>query len=162
MSTLASTEACPVSPAVLREAGMELTLVAEGTSMEPGIRAGDRLRIRCGDAAGLQPGMVICFLRDGQAVVHRLIEIDSDRALSLYEQGDAVTSGSWISHEALLGVLVAVNDQPVPSAPAWIRFFARLERRVTPWLPRWLRSSRRLALLVRATKALVHQSHARR
>jgi len=161
MTASASSGQRPLEPALLRASGMELTLAAQGMSMLPLIRAGDRLRIRCGEPSDLQPGQIVLFLRDGDAVVHRLVEIDPSSTLPFYEQGDAVTRGSWISRDAVIGVLVAINDQPVPLAPAAARILARLERRMLPWVPRRLRASPCLARMLRATKALLHRPHAR-
>jgi hypothetical protein len=162
MTSTATTTNTRLSPAMLRATGMELTLVAEGASMFPVIRAGDRLRIRCGDAPVLEPGALIAFLRAGELVVHRLIEIDPARTHPLYEQGDAVTRGSWIHPDDVIGVVVAINEQPAPAASPWLCPAMRLARRLIPWVPQRLRSSSCLNRLVHTARNLINRSHAHR
>ena len=75
--------------------------------MEPLLKRGDVVKIVCGPAGLLQSGDLVCFKRGESMVLHRLIESGCDGLW--FEKGDAECSGSWISHEQIVGRPTHVN-----------------------------------------------------
>lgn len=99
----------PLSPAELlavadlwKRTGRTIEARFTGTSMEPAIPSGSRLRLRCG--APVAPGDVAAFVHDGHVLVHRVLDV---APLFVLARGDAL----------------AVPDPPLPLD----RVLARLE-----------------------------------
>jgi len=114
---------------VLQGTGWSLDLTVSGQSMEPLIRAGDTITIKCSKPDGLKEGDVVCFQDDDSFVLHRLIEVSGTDDKCFYEKGDAESKGRWIAGSAVLGVLVSINGTPVDEKVSQqITQFSRRER----------------------------------
>ena len=79
-------------------------LPVAGASMTPLLRAGDRVGCVPLDPGRLRPGDLVVY-RDGEATVcHRFLRArDDGGGRRLFQKGDAISSGSWVSFEQLLG-----------------------------------------------------------
>ncbi len=102
--------------------------------MEPLLHDGDTVTIACCPLEDLRPGDLICFERDGDRILHRLVKKGSD---AWYEKGDAESGGQWISPDTVLGKAALINGQPPDTARQTSALrFARFERRLRNALPR--------------------------
>jgi len=119
---------------VLRETRWTFDLPITGHSMEPLLRAGDAVTVACCPVEEVRPGDLICFRRAGDMVLHRLVEMRTDR---WYEKGDAEEGGQWIRPDDVLGKASLINGRPLDAARQVSALrLARFERRLRNALPR--------------------------
>jgi hypothetical protein len=77
---------CELVSEVARTAG-EVRLKVAGASMLPAVWPGDELCVRQCDFAGLQPGQIVLYLRDGTLTAHRIMRIAGDHLIA---RGDSL------------------------------------------------------------------------
>ena len=119
--------------ALAADGGVEITV--KGRSMEPRLRAGDRVRVR--RARFLLPGDVVVLRHGENLVIHRLLGGGPRSAgWRLLTQGDArALPDGWIDPERVIGV----TDAPCPF-PGRLRSLARFARAVARGVGRRLLS----------------------
>ncbi len=100
-------------------AGHAIRLRANGTSMLPAIWPGDVLTVAPSTASTPAPGDVALTLRDGRWLVHRVVERRAQgKVVALVTRGDALDRADpVVASTEVLGIVVARNGQPFPSAP---------------------------------------------
>jgi hypothetical protein len=94
------------------QAGLSRGLVGKGESMRPMVREGDLLEIQPADPSSIHRGeIVLCLLKDGHVVIHRVVRIDRRAAgLRFLIQGDQVLEpDGWIGAYSVLGRLVELE-----------------------------------------------------
>jgi len=97
---------------LMRGTGRESWLTAEGTSMEPLIRKGDRIRFRMDPPAGIEPGGLIVFIRDGALICHRLLEWREESGSRFALQaGDAISEPSAVPEQDVVGVALELRTR---------------------------------------------------
>jgi signal peptidase I len=91
--------------------GSRLRFRARGASMQPFIRDGDILEVRPPGITALQRGdVVLCRLRGGRLVAHRVVQIMRDSGTAIVTQGDALACpDASISVEQVLGHVAVVE-----------------------------------------------------
>jgi signal peptidase I len=96
--------ACGLTEEVVRTLG-EVRLRVMGTSMVPSILPGDYVTIQRANAQEISPGEVVLFLRNGQLILHRVV--DRKLAATTDRPGE-----SWLITR---GDRVLQDDPPVSS-----------------------------------------------
>ncbi len=88
--------------------------------MLPAIWPADVLTVAPSTAATPAPGDVALTLRDGRWLAHRVIERRlQGEVVTLITRGDALDRADpVVASTAVLGIVVARNGQPFPSAPS--------------------------------------------
>jgi signal peptidase I len=95
-----------------RGAGKEIPLTLSGTSMEPLLRAGDVVTVRCVPPEELKRGDLIAFREHGCIIVHRLIGKGRRGDLKIYcQKGDNQIGWGWVQENAIIGKVVSVERQ---------------------------------------------------
>jgi hypothetical protein len=95
-----------------RREGRRVSIDAQGVSMEPLIRSGDRLTIRMMAPHALASGDVVAFLRDGQIVVHRLVKKrKAGDAWRFCEKGDGLAGWNWVEEADVLGRVEVIERE---------------------------------------------------
>jgi signal peptidase len=88
--------------------GLRATTILSG-SMSPSLKVGDMVLVREVPASSVRPGDVIQFWRDGEAVVHRVVEVRQEGgSWSFITKGDANSSPdpTPVSSSQLMGKVV--------------------------------------------------------
>jgi len=109
--------------------GIRATTILSG-SMSPSLRAGDMVLVREVSASSVRPGDVIQFWRDGEAVVHRVVEVRQEGgSWSFITKGDANPSPdpTPVSSSQLMGKVVF----QLPKV-GWLAIFVK-EATVSLW-----------------------------
>ena len=80
-------------------------VVARGRSMFPLIADGSRVEIEAIDPALLRPGEIIAFSRDGETVLHRVLQVvrEPDGTSRSREKGDNTRFSTWLPGGAVQG-----------------------------------------------------------
>ena len=109
-----------------QRAQRRITIDAQGVSMAPLIRPGDRLTLQLLPPQMLRAGEVFAFQREGAIVVHRLVTKRLTGGVWKYcEKGDGLTGWSWVPEGDVLGRVEEIQ-----------RGGRRLDLRRLPW--RWV------------------------
>lgn len=101
---------------ILRNSGWTFVLPVHGRSMEPLLHDGDSVTVVSCPATALKPGLIVCFRRGDDSVLHRLIEQRADGFW--LEKGDAEIGGTWIAEDTIWGRVTHCNEQPLSAATA--------------------------------------------
>ncbi|BDU75933.1 S24/S26 family peptidase [Mesoterricola sediminis] len=94
----------------LLDAGRPCTVDVRGVSMEPFLRAGDRVRVERADPGRLALGDLVAFEEDGNLIVHRFAGWTGARGGRWFRQtGDNMIGFGLVPSEALLGRVTALE-----------------------------------------------------
>jgi len=98
------------NPAELEHTSPGLIFIeADGFSMWPFLRPGEKLIIKRVTAKALKIGDIILYRLDNQLVCHRLVKIKEDAGYLLYTRGDNSSSKSEpVKEEMLVGKAIGV------------------------------------------------------
>jgi len=89
----------------------DVDITVTGVSMEPALRAGDIVTIRCGET--YEVGDILVFLyKNNELLVHRLLRIKDQR---YFCKGDNAFRLEDVSYEQIFGKVIKVNGEDVPS-----------------------------------------------
>ena len=91
------------------EAGNEIVLNAQGTSMFPAIGQGDRVSIRPLPAPYIGRGDVFAFWENGRVVVHRCLGKKlKDKTVWLCQKGDNLVGWGWVHEAHVIGKVTRI------------------------------------------------------
>ena len=97
--------------------GKVVEITANGWSMWPTIKPGTSISISRVEMSELQPGDLIAFTRAAHFVVHRIEEIKSNGAFTIYTRGDAnLRRDEPITAENFCGKVIAFKTKEIPEA----------------------------------------------
>ena len=86
------------------EAGREILLSVQGTSMLPLMMQGDRVSIRPMPAGMIEVGDVFAFRENGKVIVHRCVgKKTRDGSMRFCQKGDNLEGWSWVREEQVIG-----------------------------------------------------------
>ncbi|MEN9941664.1 MAG: hypothetical protein RL286_1162 [Bacteroidota bacterium] len=92
--------------------GKVVEITAKGWSMWPTIKPGTSISISKVELSELQPGDLIAFTRAEHFVVHRIEEIKSNGAYTIYTRGDAnLRRDEPITEDNFCGQVIGINAQ---------------------------------------------------
>lgn len=94
--------------------GYSVRFVAEGDSMHPTIRSGDKLHITAPSPDSLRPGEVVLVRADRGLTAHRIVRID---AASVVTRGDnALADDRPVAPAAIAGRVTSIERNGLPLA----------------------------------------------
>ncbi len=87
----------------------EIRMRVNGTSMHPGIRKNDIVIIKRAPIEQINRGDIICFSRNSEFVVHRLVTIENGL---FFTKGDRLAQNDIpFTKDRVLGVVIAIERQ---------------------------------------------------
>jgi hypothetical protein len=93
-----------------REAGREVSFTISGTSMEPLLKAGDRVTVHPVHPDQLRRGDLVAFAGERRVIIHRVVRRRKAGSGWLYcQKGDNCTGWSWLPERAVLGRVVSIG-----------------------------------------------------
>ena len=110
--------------------GKVVEITAKGWSMWPTIKPGTSISISRVEMSELQPGDLIAFTRAEHFVVHRIEEIKSNGAYTIYTRGDAnLRRDELITEDNFCGKVIGINAQD-QSNNSYSRAMPRMPQRL--------------------------------
>lgn len=110
--------------------GKVVEITAKGWSMWPTIKPGTSISISKVELSELQPGDLIAFTRAEHFVVHRIEEIKSNGAYTIYTRGDAnLRRDELITEDNFCGKVIGINAQD-QSNNSYSRAMPRMPQRL--------------------------------
>ncbi|MFB3904877.1 MAG: S24/S26 family peptidase [Acidobacteriota bacterium] len=94
---------------LLKASRKPFTLRVRGESMLPALATDDEVRVTPCTAPEIEIGEIVAYHADRGIAVHRVLRrVTRDQAVKLYQAGDNLQGGSWLTDNQVVGKVTAV------------------------------------------------------